>query len=109
MHRRGVGSAGLIGFTESLLFYGFTVHLVSAPFFFACKKVECRTCGEGASPLATTSPLSTGPLLATDDHSLSSMSALANNRISAAVVVNPGVIRMHGPHAEPLRTRVNRL
>jgi hypothetical protein len=37
MHRRGLGVAGLIGFYQTLrcVFYGFTVRLVGAPFFFA--------------------------------------------------------------------------
>jgi hypothetical protein len=40
MHRRGPGAAGLIGFylTPRCVFYGFTVRLVGAPFFFARKK-----------------------------------------------------------------------
>jgi hypothetical protein len=40
MHRRGLGAAGLIGFYQTLrcVFYGFTVRLVGAPFFFAGKK-----------------------------------------------------------------------
>jgi hypothetical protein len=39
MHRRGLGAAGLIGFYQTLrcVFYGFTVRLVGAPFFFAQK------------------------------------------------------------------------
>jgi hypothetical protein len=40
MHRRGIGAAGLIGFYQTLrcVFYGFTVRLVGAPFFFALNK-----------------------------------------------------------------------
>jgi hypothetical protein len=38
-----------------------------------------------------------------------SVSASINTSISAAVVVSPVVMRMHGPQAAPLRTTVNRL
>jgi hypothetical protein len=49
MHRRGIGAAGLIGFYQTLrcVFYGFTVRLVGAPFFFACQK----PCGSGGAAI----------------------------------------------------------
>ncbi|MNP75412.1 hypothetical protein D3C76_1724690 [compost metagenome] len=38
-----------------------------------------------------------------------SASAVVSRVMCSAVVVSPGVMRMHGPQAAPLRTTVNRL